>query len=206
MNLLKTNAHLSAKRIVGILIVFCSCFLIIGCSQNGTAEKNEVVETNEIDAKTRETIQAVIEKEFNGPDKKYMELWDAATATQTGDMSQEEYDAWMETPEYKAYINYMKDTYSPYFTENAYDIFSRSGAFYYSFSDQEYKITTSDIQINQSENEDTFYNFTFNVTYENDNGETSDYRFDGNAIVPKEGKIGKIQFNDKDGLSQKITE
>lgn len=189
------------NKILSILFLIGICFLMVGCSEN---KKTEETEINDTDNQNKEAIQAVIEKEFNGPDTKYNELFEEAMATQTDDMNQEEYDATLETPAYKEFTRYMEDTYSSYFTDNAYDTFIRTGAFYYSFSDEEYEINSSDIQINQSENDETFYNFTFKVIYQNENGETTEYDFDGNAIVPEKGKIGKIQFNDKEGLLEKI--
>lgn len=196
----KCNGHLSFKRVTGILLMICASLLFAGCSQNGTAEENDASDKN------KEAIQAVIEKEFNGPDKKYRELWNAATEIQTAEMNQEEYAAWLKTPAYKEYMQYMEEAYLPYFTDNSYETFINTNAFSYSFSDAEYKINTSEIEINQSENEETLYNFTFIVNYKNEEGQTNDYSFGGNAIVPEEGKIGKIQFDDEDGLIEKIRE
>ena len=207
MNYFKAVSYLSLKRIAGTLLLICSCLVIVACSQNEPVEEVETPKATNSSPNNEEAIKAVIEKEFNGPDKKYRELWESAMDaidTQKDDMTQEEYDASLETPKYQEYMNYMKDSYAPYFTENGYDTFSRTSAFMYSFSDNEYTLNTSDLNIIQSENEETLYNFTFNVNYENKNGETSVYAFDGNAIVPEEGKIGKIQFNDKDGLGQVI--
>ncbi len=206
MNSYNAFKYAPLKRITGTLFLICFCLLIAACSQNGEAETPQATNSNAAD---EEAIQAVIENEFNGPDETYRELWEEAMDaidTQKEDMTQEEYDASLEAPEYQEYMNYMQDSYAPYFTENGYDTFSRTGAFMYSFSDREYTLNTSELSIIQSENEETLYNFTFNVNYENETGETSGYAFDGNAIVPEEGKIGKIQFNDKDGLAQAIQE
>lgn len=194
------NGHLSFKRIPGIFLFIGISIFFVGCSQSDTAEEDDIADKN------KQAIQAVIETEFNGPDKKYVELWDTATETQTAEMNQEEYNAWLETPEYKNYMNYMEEAYLPYFTENGYETFINTSAFSYSFSDAEYKINTSDIEINQSDNEPTLYNFTFTVNYENEDGDANDYNFEGNTLVPQEGKIGKIHFGDKDGLIQTIRE
>ena len=206
MNNSKRNEHLSLKRMMGILLLICTALFVAACSQSGTAEENEVAKKSDPAVKDKEAIQAVIEKEFNGPDKKYRELWETAMDFQTEEMNQEEYDAFQETPEYKELMNYMEEAYAPYFTENAYETFSRTAAFTYSFSEEDYTINTADLEINQSKNEPTLYNFAFNVNYEDENDETADYAFEGNAIVPEEGKIGKIEFDDLDRLNQAIQE
>lgn len=203
MRFLKVSNFTVFKKLLSVLFLISLCFIVVGCSENGMAEEDET-ETNSTDKQNKESIQAVIEKEFNGPDKKYRELWKAAMATQTTEMNQEEYEATLETPVYKEFIEYMEDVYSPYFTENAYDIFSRTVAFSYSFSEKEYKINTSNIKINQNEIEKTLYNFTFEVNYENEKGEENTYNFEGKAIVPEVGEIGKMEFNDKDGLQEQI--
>ncbi|WP_238323318.1 hypothetical protein [Planococcus antarcticus] len=100
----------------------------------------------------------------------------------------------------------MSNTYAPYFTENAYETFSNTDAFIYSYSDQEYKLNTSEIEITQNEIEKTLYTSTFQVMYENESRETETFDFKGEAIVPVEGKIGKIQFNDQERLLEKIRE
>ncbi|ANU13828.1 hypothetical protein B481_2403 [Planococcus halocryophilus Or1] len=193
------------KRIIGLLLVFVSFLLIAGCSGNGEAKKVETEKTMGSVEKDKATIQAVIEKQFNGPDKKYRELWKAAMETQTGDMDEEQYNAWLSSSEYEALIDYMSDTYASYFTENAYDTFKNTDAFMYSLSDHEYKLSTANIKITQNEIEKTLYTFTFQVLFEPETGELETFNFDGEAIVPTAGKIGKIQFNNQQTLLEKIT-
>lgn len=200
------NIFIKNKRLLGLLLILVSCLLIVGCSENEKAKTVEAEKPIQSVEKDKAVIQAFIEQHFNGPDKKYRELWNAATEIQTAEMNEEEYNAWMNGPEYTALTDYMSDTYAPYFTENTYDTFSKTEAFIYSFSDQEYKLTTSAIEINQNEIEKTLYNFTFQVIYENETGETETFDYEGEAIVPVEGKIGKIQFNDQERLLQKIEE
>lgn len=174
---------------------------------NNTETIPPVIEPEEsADVKNREAIQAVIEEEFNGPDEKYIELWDAVVATDPSDpdMSQEEYDATLERPEYQSLMNYMEDTYAPYFTENGYENFKNTLAFRYTIHDGEHEFTASDIEITQSDNGETLYNFTFQVDYTDENGASSQFDFEGSAIVPEEGKIGQIEYMDdlEDGLLQ----
>lgn len=200
------NVFIGNKRLLGLLLVLVSCLLIVGCSENDKTKTVEAKKPTQSVAKDEAVIQAFIEKHFNGPDKKYRELWNAAMEIQTAEMNEEDYNAWMNGPEYTALTDYMSDTYALYFTENTYDAFSKTEAFAYSFSDQAYKITPSAIEIKQNEIEKTLYNFTFHVIYENETGEKETFEYEGKAIVPIEGKIGKIQFNDQEGLLQKIVE
>ena len=120
-------------------LVLCSILLVAGVlflSQNilqndsglttgtNTGEETTLVASEEIDVeKSKETIQAVIEEEFNGPDKKYKELSEAAMEAQNNIETQEEFDALQETPIWQDYTDYMVDTYASYFTENGYDLF-----------------------------------------------------------------------------------
>ncbi|MDN7242378.1 hypothetical protein QWY14_11240 [Planococcus sp. N028] len=193
MHLRKRNNCLSMKRMTGILFLILLCFFMVGCSPKGT--------------ENTDAIQAVIKKEFNGPDNKFRELSDAVAEAQKANWSQEEYDAFFETSEYKEFANYRKDTYASYFTENGYDMFINAApAFLYSNFKGDFKLSTSDIKIKQSENEPTSYTFTFKVAYEHKDEKTAHYNFEGTAIVPEKGKIGKIEFMDKDGLQQKLND
>lgn len=154
-----------------------------------------------------EAIRAVIEQEFNGPDEKYIELLDAVVATDASDpdMSQEEYETTLERPEYQELMSYMEETYASYFTENGYDNFINTLAFTYTRYNQEYELNTSNIEIVQSEHGETLYDFTFQVEYTDENGDSSQFNFNGNAIAPEEGEIGKIEYLDEDGLLQEVT-
>ncbi|AUD14450.1 MULTISPECIES: hypothetical protein [unclassified Planococcus (in: firmicutes)] len=198
------NLSLSA-----VLLLFLSSVLV-GCSTEETAESTEAIESVEpaeqeagVD-ESEEAIRSVIEKEFNGPDETYRNLWNVMADKQPVDPNQEEYDAFLESAEYTDLMDYMEDSYAEYFTENGYDNFSRSGAFNYSFSEREYQLSTSDIDIVQSDNGEKLYSFTFKVWYEPADGEAAEYEFEGRAIAPEEGKIGKVDFHDKDQLIEDI--
>lgn len=204
-------------------LVLCSILIVAGVlflSQNilqndsglttgtNTGEETTLVASEEIDVeKTKETIQAVIEEEFNGPDKKYKELSEAAMEAQNNIETQEEFDALQETPIWQDYTDYMVDTYASYFTENGYDLFlTATPAFIYSDFDGDYNLTASDINISQNKNNLNMFQFTFQVDYENANGEVQSYSFEGEAIASEEGKIEKLQFLDKDDLLAEMNE
>lgn len=189
----------SKKIAFGILFLIFASLLIVGCSADG-AEAEKTVD------KSEQAIRTVIEKEFNGPDEKYKELWNASMEAQISDEYSDDYEAYLESPEYQALMSYTEETYAPYFTENGYDAFINTAAFMYSGFDYDYELSTSTIEVVQSENEKTLYNFTFQVEYMDENGESSQFDFQGNAIAPEEGKIGKIEYLDgyEDGLLEAL--
>lgn len=207
MSFLKNNEHVLTKKAFSILFLVFASFLFVGCSDNGTAEGNGAEAEETVD-KSEQAIRAVIEKEFNGPDEKYKELLDKAMEAQISDEYAEDYEAYLESPEYQALMDYMEETYASYFTENGYDTFIRAApAFMYSGFEQDYKLTPSAIEIVQNEKEATLYDISFQVEYTNENSESSQFNFEGSAIAPEEGKIGKIEYLDgyEDGLHQALT-
>lgn len=200
MHFIKNNGHVSIQKAFGMLFLIFSGLVIAGCSANGATEGNGA----ELEAadKSEQAIQAVIEKEFNGPDKKYKELWDAAMDAQVSEKYSEDYEAYLESPEYQALMDYMEETYAPYFTDNGYDNFINQAAFMYATFDGDYQLNTSAIEIAQNEKEPTLYDFTFQVEYTDETGEAEPFNFKGDAIAPEDGKIGRIQYMDgfEDGL------
>ena len=202
MYFLKNNEHVSMKKALGILFLIFTSLLIVGCSANGTAEDNGAEETVD---KSVQAIRTVIEQEFNGPDEKYKALWEAMAEAQTSVKYSDDYEAFLESPEYQELMSYTEETYASYFTDNGYDNFiNATPAFLYARADQDYELNTSNIEIAQSKNGTTLYDFTFQVEYTDENGETSQFNFKGNAIAPEEGKIGKIEYLDEDGLIQEL--
>lgn len=190
---------------MGLFLMIVSFLLIAGCSENGKAIETETEKAVDSVEQDKAVIQAVVENQFNGPDEKYRELWNAAMDNQTVDMDEEQYNAWLNSPEYKALIEYMDDTYAPYFTDNAYETFKNTDAFMYSLSDHEYQLSTDNIEIIQNETEKTLYTFTFQVLFKNATDEPETFDFKGEAIVPIPGKVGKIQVNNQQRLLEKIT-
>lgn len=190
-----------------ILLLIFACILAAGCSQEGLADAGGAADPSGGPDKNEKVIQTVIEKEFSGPDKTYQGLRNAVMDAHDADMSQEEYDAFMKSPVYSDYTGYMKKTYASYFTDNAYDFFITSTpAFRYSVFDGDFNLSPRHIDITQNEQEPTLYSFTFEVEHKGADGEIGYYNFEGEALVPEEGKIGKIQFHDLDGLQEKMSE
>ncbi|MBT2571454.1 hypothetical protein J7I83_12750 [Planococcus sp. ISL-110] len=192
------------KKAIGILFLIFTSLLIVGCSADSATEDNQA-EAEKTADKSEQAIRAVIEKEFNGPDEKYKALWGAMAEAQTSDKYIDDYEAFLESPEYQELMSYTEETYASYFTENGYDNFiNQAPAFMYSSFDGDYNLNTSTIEIAQSENETTLYDFTFQVEYTDENGDSSQFNFEGNAIAPEKGKIGEIEYSDGDELLQEL--
>lgn len=191
------------------MMVFMSLAVLImaGCSPKAMEEETKVLEAREETDKNKEAIQAVIEKEFTAPDNDYRKLREAAMSAQSEISDQEGFDALMEEPVYQDYTDYMEKVYAKHFTDNGYVNFINSApAFMYSVYEGDYKLVPSDIEITQNEQEPTLYDFTFKVTYTNEEAETELFNFGGNSMVPEDGKIGSIQFEDQDRLQAKMSE
>lgn len=205
MYFVNDNEHASMKKAVGLLFLIFACLLIAGCSTNGTSEGDGAEAKESVD-KNEQAIRAVIEKEFNGPDEKYNELWNAMEEAQVSEKYVDDYEAFLESTEYQDLMSYIEETYASYFTENGYETFKNSSAFMYSGFDHDYNLTPSAIEIVQNENEATLYDLTFQVAYVNEDGESGQFNFEGEAITPEEGKIGKIEYLDgfEDGLRQAL--
>lgn len=201
----KNNAQVSRKRALGLLFTVFAGLLIAGCSADGASERTKGAAEETAD-KSEQAIRAVIEEEFNGPDEEYKEVRDTAMEAQVSDKYADDYEAYLESPEYQALMSYMEETYAAYFTANGYENFINTAAFMYSFFDGDYTLNTSAIEIAQSENGPTLYDFTFQVVYTDENGESGQFDFEGKAIAPEEGKIGKIEYLDgyEDGLLAKL--
>ncbi|PPA69673.1 hypothetical protein [Jeotgalibacillus proteolyticus] len=196
------SGYNSATRIMHLSLLLLFSLMAAGCSGTGTANN----EANEELDKSVEAIEAVIEKEFNAPDEEYRALSEEAMMSVMEAEDEEEYAELRETPVYQEYVNYMEDTYAPYFNENGYDAFINTGfAFSYSTIEGDFSLSPSDIKIEQSsDSSPALYSFSFIVNAEGEEGVTGEYQFEGKANVPEEGKIGTIEFRDKDGLQEKL--
>ncbi|MBM7578664.1 hypothetical protein [Jeotgalibacillus terrae] len=197
MNTYHENKTMLSK-LAGMMFFVLSVLLITGCSDTGAAEETD---------KSKEAIQAVIEEEFNGPDETYIELSNTAMELQQEAQNQEEYDAYLQSPENKKWEDYMADTYASYFTEDGYeDFITITPAYGYSHYEHDYNMSTSDLEITRSEKNPKIYRFTFTVEYESGNSEPEQYDLKGEAILTEEGKIERIIYGDRGELRQRLSD
>jgi|GEM_PF-1527672 len=193
------------KRLGFFLFLILACLLVTGCTEDKPeAEKEEAVAVPAVD-KNKAAIQAVIEKEFTGPNEEYLSVQEDFVNKSSELQGKEGVtytaDPMIGTPELAAYEEFLKETYEEYFMDYAYEHFARVFAFSYQFTfdvedNDNYKMTVSDIEITQSDNPNApkNYDFTAQVKYTNKAGETSQHEVSGKAICSEEGKIGKIDY------------
>lgn len=203
----------SIKRMGGILFLIFSCFLTVGCSENEQVNQGDAYVPSE--DKNITAIRAVIEQEFTGPNEEYMRLEkniDKKLTKMLGNLPEGENGVSLpvDSPEWVEYNEFLKKTYEPYFMDYAYDsLISINFAFSYQFKftgeeDHHFQMKVSDIEVNQEKEHPTIYRFTFQVDFENSTGKTTQHQLRGEAICPKEGKIGRINFQDTLGLLEEI--
>lgn len=187
---------LSATKTPLILLFFFCCFLLVGCTDETSEEENGAL--SETNADNISAITTVLEKEFNGPDKKYLQI----TKDIEENMIKDDVQAYEDgAPELAAYDDYVETTYGDYFTENGYSSFKPFAFYYHSTND--YEIKTESIKVDQSSSNEDNYSFAVKVNYEN-GSETKEYEITGSAICPEEGKIGKISFDENEDMMQQI--
>ena len=154
------NKHRSIKRIGGILFLIFTCLLIMGCSSEKAVKQGEAAEVTEtaID-KNKAAIEAVLEIEFTGPDKEYLQLLDNLFK-KSRELPEKDVvytsDPMIGTPELIAFEEYAKKKYASYFMEYAYDNFDVSAFQFHGHGRHaNYQMDAADIEVTQSDNPKT---------------------------------------------------
>lgn len=164
------------------LVLIMSLFLISACSES------DVEDTN------LEVIKKVLELQFTGPNEEFMDL--------------------LLNPKYKTVVNgkeenkeldkYVMEVYGPYFLDSYLNTFLNAfGTTYPAFAhDSGYKLSFKDITIEQSEKMSNLYTFVATVGYQKNGEEEKTAKVPGEVIfsTKEEGKIGRFQYGDEDGL------
>ena len=190
------------KNVRNVMLLVAACLLVLSSLPKGLTEN---VQAAEVKLDNRAAIQTVIEKEFNGPDIKYRELWNAAMKELSKDLTEEQYQEYLKSPTNLNLLAYTEKTYAPYFTEKGYDVFTYTGdAFMASIYPGDFSLKVSNIKIKQNMKRTKSYNFTFQVTYTNPNKKSSVFNYRGKASLPQKGKISVIEFTDLNGLEKEL--
>lgn len=176
---------LSPQKLTMLLVisVFCS-LLVTGCSKEIQEVKSEDINL--------QTVKAVLEKEFTGPDKEYTRLWE-----KDGQEKFEEIGS------------YLSVKYKPYFTENGLDHFITGPAYKYHFPDADYQMSVEELVVKQNENINASnrYDFTVQVGIVSPSEEKMLYEVYGTAYFSEERKISKIQITARNHLlKEKLNE
>lgn len=194
----------SNKITISFLLLF-ACFLVAGCSDESKKIKSE--EASHSEDINKKTVEAVLELELTAPDKEYVSLMEKAGVL-SNNLSETEANS--VKADYEEIDSYVKSIYESYFTENGLERFlSKTPAYQFQHLPKEYQLSIADIEVNQSENENTknYYDFIVHVTFESPKEEKTLYEISGKAVFSDDGKIKDIQIGDKDQLlNKKINE
>ncbi len=168
------------------LLLFMSGFMLAACSQEETEDAN------------KEVIIKVLEHQFTGPDEKFVELvWNPKYRTVVNNKE-----------ENKELDKYVEEVYGPYFIDSYISSFlAASGTTYPIVAHLSgNKLSLKDIMIEQSEKMANRYTFVVTVGYQKNGEEEKTANVSGEVIfsTKKEGKIGRFQYRDEDGLVNNI--
>lgn len=171
------------KRIMFLsLVLMMSLFLISACSESEVKDTNFGV------------IKKVLELQFTGPNEEFMDLlWNPKyTAVVNGKEENKELD------------KYVMEVYGPYFVDSYLDTFLNTfGTTYQSTAYHSgYKLRVKDIAISKGEKMSNLYTFVATVGYQKNDEEEKTANVSGEVIfsTKEEGKIGRFQYGDEDGL------
>lgn len=224
------NNKRTAKNGLVVLWIVAGLFALTGCLDKeetttveivDDVEKTVIVEVNEDVEKTTtveiaddtqltaeknvEAIRSVLEKQFNGPDEKYVKLKEELNPLLLASVDKEGQDALLVAPEHKAMNEHVAETFAKHFTEFAYGDFSLTTAFVHHPTKEGETTLITDLVIEQSKVEDSLYYFTVYVDHALADGNITPYEIKGEAILPQKGKIGKLSFT-QDELAKELVD
>ncbi|MDL0420509.1 hypothetical protein ABET36_11985 [Caldifermentibacillus hisashii] len=175
------------------LPLFLVVFLIItGCSNSDNRK-------TESEDKNINTLEAVLNNTFNGPDKKLVELLnDPENATKLGEGQK--------NPENPTDLDlYLEEKYKKYFTADMYDEYIDKYALNYQIKDNEL-LKLENTNIKQNETNSNIYNFSSVVQYRKESQKSESYEVEGEANFTDDGKITNLKIFTDNKLSEKIRE
>lgn len=180
------------KKISLLLAIFgFTSLLLAGCT-----EKNQELEAEELPSPEEtniETVETVLRMELIGPDKEFLNLKEGNNSVSVNGT----------TDKFENIESYLTDKYEPYFTTEGLDRFiKQTPAYLYHYQNHDYQMSIEEMEVKQSEIETSTnqYYFTVQVALESANEEKQLYEVSGKAIFSEEGRIGRIDIQDKDQL------
>ncbi|TQR19955.1 hypothetical protein [Psychrobacillus vulpis] len=176
---------------ISLAIVAIATFLIITYSIPSETEQSAESLSNE------EIIRAVLEREYNGPDKEHLRLMNDWMKFQSerNAKNQEEYDELLESKEYKDFMNYYQTTFGEYFTENMLTkaistvmVFK----YHYYLEDTDIEMHLENVEIKQEKDHPNIYRPIIEVSLTNSQGQKIFHTLREEFIFSKSepGKIG----------------
>lgn len=150
-----------------------------------------------------QTIQYVLEQEFNGPNREFIHF----KRNPANILTEEDDASAAEVSEAADLQEFLKNTYSAKFSESGFENFVPYAFFYHLGEESSsYQISLSAVEIMQDSNSPVQYTFEFNVHFTNGMDISEDFAMTGTAEFAEEGKLQDIVFEDTEGLSVTILE
>ncbi|TQR06761.1 hypothetical protein [Psychrobacillus soli] len=212
---LSLKSRIEAKRkrnifpaFIALAIVAIASFLFLTFSNPSETEQSAEPLSNE------EVIRAVLEIEYNGPDRELLRLMNdwMKLQSETVTNNQEEYDQLLESKEYKDYINYYPATFGEYFSEGVLaSLINANLVFKYDhhLEDAGIEMHLENVEIKQEKDHPNIYRPIIEVSLTNSEGQKIYHTLREEFIfsTSEPGKIGSYN-GVKDGggleLQQKI--
>lgn len=193
---------------ISLAIIAIASLLFLTFANPLESEKSAKPLSNE------EAIMAVLEKEYNGPDKELIRLkndW-FNLQSNTDTKNQEEYDQLLQSKEYKDYIDYYFTTFGEYFTEDELKhVISSVLVFKYNhyLEDTDLEIHLENVDIKQEKDYPNIYRPIIEVSLTNRQGQKIHHTIQEEFIfsTSEPGKIGRynvIKEGGDIGLREKI--
>lgn len=174
------------KLTLAVLAALSAVFTIGGCM------------AAKADDPKMETIERVLELQFNGPDEEFLEaMWNPANKQIVNGVEVNE-----------AFEQQVDDKYGAYFTDSELDQFMRVfGTYFPGLADiYGYELRLEDVDIELSETVANRYLFTAEVAFQKKGGKEQRAEVGGVVLFStvQEGKIGKFTYTDDQGLSERL--
>lgn len=177
--------------IISLALVAIASFLIFTYSIPSETEQSTEPLSNE------EVIRAVLEREYNGPDREILRLHDNWMNLQsdTETKNQEEYDQLLESKEYTDLMDYYQTTFGAYFTENMLENAIRMNrVFKYNhyLEDTDLEMHLENVEIKQEKDYPNIYRPIIEVSLTNSKGQKIYHTLREEFIFSKSepGKVG----------------
>ena len=170
------------------LLLLISSILLIACSAKTEKAKDP----------NKSVVKRVLELQFTGPDKEFMDLvWN------------QKYTTIVEGREVNKKLDaYIEEVYGPYFTDFYLESFMNLTGLNYPSSAYltDYTLELKDVFVDQDEAVSNRYNFTATVDYQKVDGEEKTADISGFALFSTEepGNIGKFQYTEDNGLLNEL--
>lgn len=188
-----------------ILTILLAGILLSGCLPSEENSGETVA-----DWKNEQNVNAiahVLNSEFTAPDKQVssvLERVESEIERHRSNGTEVEFEKL--APSLLELDALLKERYSSYFTLKGFEEFAVTDSFAFHKPGHRYEIRIDDLNIQQKEESPIAYDFSYKVTYQSNDGETTDYFMKGSAVLPTPGKIEHLDITDMEELHNRLNE